>query len=59
MLYRGAEIDGRRYVRAFYAQHVLYFLLYYGGYECSQASYTFGPEPDIAELIREVVGAIP
>jgi hypothetical protein len=63
-LYRGAELDGRRYVYhqdwAFYAQgDVLYFLLYYGGYECSQASCTFGPEPDIAELIREVVGAIP
>jgi len=63
-LYRGAEIDGRRYVYhqdwGFYAQgDVLYFLLYYGGYECSQASCTFGPEPELADLIREVVGAIP
>lgn len=65
-LYRSAEVDGRRFVYhqdwGFYAQaDVLYFFLYYGGYECSEdrTSCTFGPDPGTHQRIHDIVRAIP
>lgn len=63
-LYRGAEVDGRRYLYhqdwAFYAQgEVLYFMPYYGGYDCTDESCTFGPDVETADAVEEVVRAIP
>lgn len=63
-LYRGAEVNGRRYLYhqdwAFYAQgEVLYFMPYYGGYDCTDESCTFGPDAETADAVAEVVRAIP
>ena len=65
-LYRSLDIDGRRVVYhqdwGFYAQEdVLYFFIYYGGYECAAdgTGCTFGPDDETERWITDFVRAIP
>lgn len=65
-LYRSADVDGRHIVYhqdwGFHAQEdVLYFFLYYGGYECAEdrTGCTFGPDDETERWMSDFVRAIP
>lgn len=65
-LYRSADVDGRHLVYhqdwGFYAQEdVLYFFIYYGGYECAEdrTGCTFGPDDQTERWMTNFVRAIP
>lgn len=65
-LYRSANVADRHIVYhqdwGFYAQaDVLYFFIYYGGYECSEdrTRCTFGPDDETERWMSDFVRAIP
>ena len=65
-LYRSADVDGRHIVYhqdwGFFAlEDVLYFFVYYGGYDCSEdrTECTFGPDAETERGMTDFVRAIP
>lgn len=65
-LYHGEDVDGRRIVYhqdwGFHARDdVMYFFVYYGGYECSddRGRCTFGPDEKTRRWLTDFVRAIP